>query len=140
MSCGAYFRLCDTAKGVLFKDRKIANFFAKWGVPQHANGRRNVLLLRHSLLLPYDASKGPIGWQLLCHTSILNWPILLCSLDARRIDAEQSNNALPLLCTPPSLTAHSVAQRSQEPAVCFLIIITREATRSLGPQGIHVGV
>ncbi len=31
---GAYFGLYDTAKGVLFKDEKSANFFAKWGVAQ----------------------------------------------------------------------------------------------------------
>ena len=31
---GAYFGLYDTAKGVLFKDEKTANFFAKWGVAQ----------------------------------------------------------------------------------------------------------
>lgn len=31
---GAYFGLYDTAKGVLFKDEKTANFFAKWAVAQ----------------------------------------------------------------------------------------------------------
>ncbi|CAL5218498.1 g184 [Coccomyxa viridis] len=56
MSCGAYFRLCDTAKGVLFKDRKIANFFAKWGVPQHANGRQKSGAC--SVLLDYHYKGG----------------------------------------------------------------------------------
>ena len=31
---GAYFGLYDTAKGVLFKDEKTANIFAKWAVAQ----------------------------------------------------------------------------------------------------------
>ncbi len=31
---GAYFGFYDTAKGVLFKDEKTANIFAKWGVAQ----------------------------------------------------------------------------------------------------------
>lgn len=31
---GAYFGFYDTAKGVLFKDEKKANFFAKWAVAQ----------------------------------------------------------------------------------------------------------
>lgn len=31
---GAYFGLYDTAKGMLFKDEKNANIFAKWAVAQ----------------------------------------------------------------------------------------------------------
>ena len=31
---GAYFGFYDTAKGVLFKDEKNANIFAKWAVAQ----------------------------------------------------------------------------------------------------------
>ncbi|CAL8470429.1 g9971 [Coccomyxa elongata] len=40
---GAYFGLYDTAKGVLFKDEKTANFFAKWAVAQAVTAAAGVL-------------------------------------------------------------------------------------------------
>ena len=54
---GAYFGLYDTAKGVLFKDEKTANFFAKWGVAQTVTALAGVvsLPLRHSPPSPHDA-------------------------------------------------------------------------------------
>uniref|UniRef100_A0A1J3DGD3 ADP/ATP translocase n=1 Tax=Noccaea caerulescens TaxID=107243 RepID=A0A1J3DGD3_NOCCA len=40
---GAYFGLYDTAKGVLFKDERNANFFAKWAVAQAVTAAAGVL-------------------------------------------------------------------------------------------------
>jgi hypothetical protein len=40
---GAYFGLYDTAKGVLFKDEKTANFFAKWAVAQTVTAMAGVI-------------------------------------------------------------------------------------------------
>ena len=40
---GAYFGLYDTAKGVLFKDEKTANFFAKWAVAQTVTAMAGVV-------------------------------------------------------------------------------------------------
>lgn len=40
---GAYFGLYDTAKGVLFKDERKANFFAKWAVAQAVTAAAGVL-------------------------------------------------------------------------------------------------
>ncbi|GAB4814144.1 hypothetical protein N2152v2_001190 [Parachlorella kessleri] len=40
---GAYFGLYDTAKGVLFKDERTANFFAKWAVAQAVTAGAGVL-------------------------------------------------------------------------------------------------
>ena len=40
---GAYFGLYDTAKGVLFKDEKTANFFAKWAVAQTVTAAAGVV-------------------------------------------------------------------------------------------------
>ncbi len=40
---GAYFGLYDTAKGVLFKDEKTANFFAKWAVAQRVTALAGVV-------------------------------------------------------------------------------------------------
>ena len=40
---GAYFGLYDTAKGVLFKDEKTANFFAKWAVAQAVTAAAGVM-------------------------------------------------------------------------------------------------
>lgn len=40
---GAYFGLYDTAKAVVFKDEKTANFFAKWAVAQAVTAAAGVL-------------------------------------------------------------------------------------------------
>lgn len=40
---GAYFGLYDTAKGVLFRDERNANFFAKWAVAQAVTAAAGVL-------------------------------------------------------------------------------------------------
>ncbi|PSC67868.1 ADP,ATP carrier [Micractinium conductrix] len=40
---GAYFGLYDTAKGVLFRDERSANFFAKWAVAQAVTAAAGVL-------------------------------------------------------------------------------------------------
>jgi solute carrier family 25 (adenine nucleotide translocator) protein 4/5/6/31 len=40
---GAYCGLYDTAKGVLFRDERSANFFAKWAVAQAVTAAAGVL-------------------------------------------------------------------------------------------------
>ena len=54
---GAYFGLYDTAKGVLFKDEKTANFFAKWGVAQ------GVTALAGVVSYPFDTVRRRLMMQ-----------------------------------------------------------------------------
>ena len=54
---GAYFGLYDTAKGVLFKDEKTANFFAKWAVAQ------TVTALAGVVSYPFDTVRRRLMMQ-----------------------------------------------------------------------------
>ena len=54
---GAYFGLYDTAKGVLFKDEKTANFFAKWAVAQ------GVTALAGVVSYPFDTVRRRLMMQ-----------------------------------------------------------------------------
>ena len=56
---GAYFGLYDTAKGVLFKDEKTANFFAKWGVAQ------TVTALAGVVSYPFDTVRRRLMMQVM---------------------------------------------------------------------------
>ena len=78
---GAYFGLYDTAKGVLFKDEKTANFFAKWGVAQTVTALAGVVsypfdTVRRRLMMQV---RNLIGWHLLHHAGIPKFPSRLCS-------------------------------------------------------------
>ena len=60
---GAYFGLYDTAKGVLFKDEKTANFFAKWGVAQSVTALAGVVsypfdTVRRRLMMQVSVVRG----------------------------------------------------------------------------------
>lgn len=60
---GAYFGLYDTGKGVLFKDEKTANFFAKWAVAQTVTAMAGVVsypfdTVRRRLMMQVGASMG----------------------------------------------------------------------------------
>ena len=80
---GAYFGLYDTAKGVLFKDEKTANFFAKWGVAQTVTAlagvvsypfdtvRRRLMMQVRELGLQALHSEGLL--MLLCSCSCCIW-------------------------------------------------------------------
>ncbi len=77
---GAYFGLYDTAKGVLFKDEKTANFFAKWGVAQ------TVTALAGVVSYPFDTVRRRLmmqvinlSVQMLCQTGFQRLSVLLCS-------------------------------------------------------------
>ena len=63
---GAYFGLYDTAKGVLFKDERTANFFAKWAVAQAVTAGAGVLsypfdTVRRRLMMQVCACGGGVG-------------------------------------------------------------------------------
>ncbi len=60
---GAYFGLYDTAKGVLFKDEKTANFFAKWAVAQAVTAAAGVLSY------PFDTVRRRLMMQVEAHAS-----------------------------------------------------------------------
>ena len=73
---GAYFGLYDTAKGVLFKDEKTANFFAKWAVAQ------TVTALAGVFSYPFDTVRRRLMMQVrvdcLIVTAICGGPCVLC--------------------------------------------------------------
>ena len=81
---GAYFGLYDTAKGVLFKDEKTANFFAKWAVAQAVTAAAGVMsypfdTVRRRLMMQvgdpcFNLFKQGVNWV------TVNWflsPVLL---------------------------------------------------------------
>jgi hypothetical protein len=62
---GAYFGLYDTAKGVLFKDEKTANFFAKWAVAQTVTAMAGVVSY------PFDTVRRRLMMQVRTSCSVM---------------------------------------------------------------------
>jgi hypothetical protein len=90
---GAYFGLYDTAKGVLFKDEKTANFFAKWAVAQTVTAlagvvsypfdtvRRRLMMQVRALILHHDekmALQLLSGHMLSPMAKLCRWSKLAC--------------------------------------------------------------
>ena len=59
---GAYFGLYDTAKGVLFKDERKANFFAKWAVAQTVTAAAGVLSYPFDTVRRRLMMQVSVGW------------------------------------------------------------------------------
>jgi hypothetical protein len=73
---GAYFGLYDTAKGVLFRDERSANFFAKWAVAQAVTAAAGVLsypfdTVRRRLMM--QVRGGVLGWCCVCCFWLAGW-------------------------------------------------------------------
>ena len=71
---GAYFGLYDTAKGVLFKDEKTANFFAKWAVAQTVTAMAGVISY------PFDTVRRRLMMQARALSSFPLKPLSACVL------------------------------------------------------------
>ena len=86
---GAYFGLYDTAKGVLFKDERTANFFAKWAVAQAVTAGAGVLSY------PFDTVRRRLMMQVGLHSGLAS-QMACCRCRARASALAQS--CLPTVC------------------------------------------